>query len=167
MSVVFHVCAAVAVVGAGAAVFARRPAVSLAGFAIALAGLIVPLLELQAPIVAGLIFVAAIAVVGLLAGVARVTGETPVARRRPWAFWIPAGVGLAGFVWVFLATGSRQFVEPGEGLDPRVAREGGAQVLALLGGPWVVPTTLVALLALAAVSASVLTLAHTAPREST
>ena len=118
--------------------------------------------QLQAELVAGVVLLAGALVVALLAGVVRLAGlEAVPARaavpRRPVLFWLLAGLGLAGFCWVLLATGSRQVVELAPALDPRVGFGEGATVIDALGEQ-LVEGALVGLLALCAVIAAVLTL---------
>ncbi|KIG19627.1 hypothetical protein DB30_00136 [Enhygromyxa salina] len=142
---------------------ARQPRASLAGFAIALAALIVPLVQLRAPIVAAIVLLASALTVGLLAGLTGVNGrpDAPsVARggRLPLAFWVPAGLGLAGFAWVLLATGSRQVVEHGPPIERGASFGDGNVVLLQIAADHVVPALVVALLALCSVIAAVLTL---------
>lgn len=163
-SLTFFVAAGVALVAAVVGVSARRPQTSVAGFGLCLAALVVPVLLLQAPVVAALMLLAAALVIGLSAGIGARTqallDEGGRSRGLPWGFWIPAGLGLAGFVWVLVATASRQFNDSSAGLDPAFVASGGRRVLSILGAEWLVPTSLVGLLALTAVLASVLTLAH-------
>ena len=156
----FHASAAVAVSAALVAVASHDPRRSLAGFAIALAATIIPLAQLRAELVAGVVLLADAIVVALLAGVLRFARVDPAAaasRRPPVAFWLLAGLGLAGFCWVLLATGSRQVVEHAPMLEPRAGFGAAAAVLDALGD-LLVASLLVALLALCAVIAAVLTL---------
>jgi hypothetical protein len=82
------------------------------------------------------------------------------------AFWIPAGLGLTGFVWVLLATGSRQVVEVGPPLQPGAAFGDGSVMLLELAAGHLVPALVVGLLALCNVIAAVLTLVVERPRAS-
>lgn len=164
-----------AVIVSGAALVAmvaRRPRVSLAGFAIALAALIVPLVQLRAPAVAAVVLLACVLVVGLLAGVTTLRDATasaepgPRLRKLSLAFWGPAVLGLAGFVWVLLATGSRQVVEVGPPIERGAGFGDGSLVLLELAAGHLVPALVVALLALCSVIAAVLTLAIERPAAS-
>ncbi len=151
----FYASAAVAVLAGLAAVLVRRSDRALAGFAVAMAALLVPLVQLQATAVAAALLLAAGVGVVLLAALA---GPRLPQGRAPLSYTILAGLGVAGFAWVLLATGSRQVVDRGE---PRLAGEFGDPnaLLLELGTAFVIPATLVGLLALCAVIAAVLTLA--------
>lgn len=165
-SISFFVSAGLSVLAALAAIVVRQPTQALAGFALALAGLILPLLQLEAPTVAALVLLAVVVVVVLLAGLVRAQerrAESEPRRARSLAFLIPAILGLLGFVWVLLATGSRQYVEVGATLDPAEHFGQEQLILAELAGGWLVPATLVGLLALSAVIAAVLSLVHLRP----
>lgn len=153
----FYASAVIAVVAAGVAVLARRRERSLAGFAVALASLLVPLIQLGASTVAAVLLLGAAATVVLLGALVRLGGREAVPTRRlPVAYWLPAGLGLLGFVWVVLATGSRQVVDSGATLKPTSRFADGSALLIELGNTFVVPALLVALLALCAVIAAVL-----------
>ncbi|WP_146155662.1 hypothetical protein [Enhygromyxa salina] len=163
----FFASAAVALVAAVVAVSARQSRRSLGAFAIALVALIVPLVQLRAPTVAALVLLASAVIVALLGALVQLgagagSGSGPgVERASAWAspgFWLPAGLGLLGFVWVLLATGSRQVVEHGPPLEPGAAFGDGSVVLAELGVDHFVPALVVGLLALCSVIAAVLTL---------
>ena len=155
----FHAASAVAVAGALVAVFSRKPERSLAGFALALAALIVPLVQLEATLVAAAVLLAAGVCVALLGGLSRLAPASGAKAPRALSFWIPAGLGLAAFVWVLLASGSRQVVEPFPPLERRAVGYGvGERVLARIAGEHLVSATLVGLLALCCVIAAVLSL---------
>jgi hypothetical protein len=154
-AVAFHASAAIALIAGLAAVLVRRGDRALGGFAVAFAALLVPLIQLQAAAVAGVMLLAAASTVVLLGVVTR-TNASGSGQRLPLAYWLPAGIGLLGFVWVVLATGSRQVVDHGDPL-PRASKFGDQSALLLeLGTEFVVPALLVALLALCAVIAAVL-----------
>ncbi len=151
----FYASAAIALLAALAAVLVRRSDRALGGFAIAMAALLVPLIQLEATAVAGVTLLATTAIVVLLGVVARSEVQA-TAERMPSAYWVPAGLGLLGFVWVVLATGSRQVVNLGEPSRRGSEFGDGGALLIELGGEFVVPALLVALLALCAVIAAVL-----------
>jgi NADH:ubiquinone oxidoreductase subunit 6 (subunit J) len=157
----FYVSAAIALLAALVTVLARGRERALAGFAIAFAAMLVPLVQLGATTVAGVMLLATAVIVTLLGGLTSVRGEAPrarsVARRLPIAYWGPAALGLLGFGWVLLATGSRQVVEFGASLKPQGRFGDGDALLIELGNEFVVPALLIALLALCAVIAAVLT----------
>jgi hypothetical protein len=157
-SISFFASAVIALLAALAAVIARRRERGLAGAAICFAALLVPLVQLGAPAVAAVILLGAallVLVLGMLARLdAREVGRAP--RRAVIAYWLPAGLGLLGFVWVLLATGSRQVVDLGKPLPPGSRFADGSAVLIGLGNEFVVPALLVGLLALASVIAAVL-----------
>jgi NADH:ubiquinone oxidoreductase subunit 6 (subunit J) len=156
-SISFYASAGVALVAALAAVLVRRSDRSLACFAITFAALVVPLIELRASMVAGAMLLAATGSVALLGLVARLGPEGSAApQRMPLAYWLPAGLGLLGLVWVVLATGSRQVVDLGAPLSPKASFGQGEALLLEFGGTFLVPALLVALLALAAVIAAAL-----------
>lgn len=175
----FFASAVIASSAALVAMVARRPRVSLAGFAIALAALIVPLVQLRAPTVAAVLLLACVVVVGLLAGLTGLRdttaeadtselttaagGERSRLRQLSLAFWVPAVLGLAGFVWVLLATGSRQVVEVGPPIEQGAAFGEGSVVLLELAAAHLVPALVVGLLALCSVIAAVLTLVFERP----
>jgi hypothetical protein len=161
----FFASAAIASSAALMAMVVRQPRASLAGFAIALAALIVPLIQLRAPTVAAVVLLASALIVALLAGLTglhRQAGEAVISSkglgRLSWTFWAPAGLGLAGFVWVLLATGSRQVVEFGPPIEGGAAFGDGDVILLQIAADHLVPTLVVALLALCSVIAAVLTL---------
>jgi len=166
----FYMSAGVALVAALVAVGSRVPSRSVAGFALALAALIVPLLQLRAPFVAALSLLSTGLIVALLGGLIRLgppspssssssSSSSPLGRARGAKFWVPACLGLLGFVWSLLAAGSRQVIE-----DPPVLERGnlgygaGQQVLEVLAGEHLVAASVVGLLALCSVIAAVLTL---------
>jgi NADH:ubiquinone oxidoreductase subunit 6 (subunit J) len=160
----FVVAAALALIGGLTAVLARRSDHALAGFAVAAAALLVPLVQLQASAVAALTLLASAVAVVLLGTIVRIGGPGPGQGRAPIAYWIPAGLGLLGFAWVVLATGSRQVVDHGPPMPHGGGRPwgDGELVLAELAGGFVVPALLVGLLALCAVVAAVLGLVRKA-----
>lgn len=157
----FFVSAVLAVLAALGAVLARRSEQALAGFAVAFAAVLVPLVQLGATAVALLMLLATAAIVVLLGALVRLRGGPQGDKgeaKRPLAiaYWLPAGLGLLGFVWVVLATGSRQVVDLGATLKPDSRFGDGSALLIELGNTFVVPALLVALLALCAVIAAVL-----------
>jgi NADH:ubiquinone oxidoreductase subunit 6 (subunit J) len=156
-SISFFASAVIALLAALAAVIARRRERALAGAAICFAALLVPLVQLGASAVAAVILLTAallVLVLGMLARLdAHEVGRDP---RGAIAYWLPAGLGLLGFVWVLLATGSRQVVDLGKPLPPGSRFADGSALLIGLGNEFVVPTLLVGLLALASVIAAVL-----------
>lgn len=155
----FYASAVIAVLAACVATLARRRERALAGFAVASAALLVPLIQLGATAVAAVMLLAAAASVVLLGALVRLRGEAgPTKKRLPIAYWLPAGLGLLGFVWVVLATGSRQVVDFGATLKPTARFGDGSALLIELGNTFVVPALLVGLLALCAVIAAVLAL---------
>ncbi|HLT36784.1 MAG TPA: hypothetical protein VK034_10870 [Enhygromyxa sp.] len=159
-SISFYASAVIALLAALAAVTTRRSERSLAGGAIALAALLVPLIQLGATTVAAAVLLAATVLVVVLGVLMRIDkGAVAVAGRRPIAYRALAGLGLLGFCWVVLATGSRQVVQLGSPLPPRSRFADGDALLIQLGNEFVIPALLVALLALAAVIAAVLGLA--------
>lgn len=155
----FYASAAVALLAALGAVVARSPRRSLAGFAVALAALIVPLIQLRAAAVAGVVLLSSVVIVALLGGLAGLAGPRAASRgsRPPLGFWILGGLGLAGFCWVLLATGSRQVVELAPDLSHGAGFGEGPMIVDALGGH-MVAALIVGLLALCAVIAAVLTL---------
>lgn len=153
----FFASAGVAGLAALAAVASPRPRHALAGFAVVLVALIVPLIQLRAPMLAGVSLFSGAVVIGLLGGLARRDAPRPPTRRTP-VFWGLAGLGLLGFVWVLLATGSRQVVEPPPALTEGAALGQGASVMQVLAGEHLVASVIVGLLALACVIAAVLSL---------
>lgn len=163
VSISFYASAAIAVLAALAAVLVRRSDRALAGFAVAFAAMVVPLIQLQAATVASVVLLAAAVTVVLLGVVVRIgPPATSSGRRLPAAFWLPAGLGLLGFIWVVLATGSRQVVDLGPHLNsgPNAGGEfgEGSALLLEFGTDFMVPALLVGLLALCAVIAAVLSL---------
>ncbi|PRP98330.1 hypothetical protein [Enhygromyxa salina] len=163
-----------AVIASGAALIAmvvRQPRASLAAFGIALAALIVPLVQLRAPTVAAVVLLASGLIIALLAGLTGVSrgADAPAVARggRSLAFGVPATLGLAGFVWVLLATGSRQVVELGPPIEPGAAFGDGDVILLQVAADHTVPALVVALLALCSVIAAVLTLVFERPEAST
>lgn len=153
----FYISAGVAVLAALIAMLTSRSDRALAGFAVSFAALVVPLIQLRAATVAGVVLLAAAVIVILLGAVTRVGPRaTGPGRRLPIAFWLPAGLALLGFVWVVLATGSRQVVDFGPALPNRAEFGDGTALLLELGANHGVPALLVALLALACVIAAVL-----------
>jgi hypothetical protein len=156
-SLSFYASAVIALLAALAGVLARRTERSLAGFAVAFAALLVPLIQLGATAVAAVMLLAAAAIVVLLGALTQLRGAAakPI-TRLPIAYWLPAGLGLLGFVWVVLATGSRQVVAFGANVKPGARFGDGSALLIELGNTFVVPALLVALLALCAVIAAVL-----------
>jgi hypothetical protein len=165
MTIIFFASAAVAMIAALVAVVSRDSMRSLAGFAVAVAAVIVPLVQLRAPLVAGVLLVATAVSVLLLGALARLRvpdapggpSRAPVAGRSP-VYAVLAGAGLLGFVWVLLATGSRQVVESGPPLTPGNAFGDGSALLLELAGTQLVAGLVVGLLALCCVIAAVLTL---------
>lgn len=158
-SISFFASALIALLAGLFAVLARRAERALAGFAVALAALLVPLIQLGATTVAAVMLLAMGAVVVLLGALVQLRGTERAEGRvakKPIAYWVPAGLGLLGFVWVVLATGSRQVVELGATLKPGARFGDGGALLIELGNNFVVPAVLVALLALCAVIAAVL-----------
>lgn len=176
-SVAFFASALLCLGGAGYAVTARRLDRALAAFAVSILAAAVPLVQLGAGSVAALVVLAGAGVLGLLAGVdhlARATArstetenttEAAPPRARPWSYWILAGSGVAALIWVLLATGSRQVVEAPE--PPRGFAESSQAAWLSLGseGAWLWPSTVVALLALCAVLAGVLSMVSPATGE--
>jgi hypothetical protein len=159
-SISFFASALIALLAGLFAVLARRAERALAGFAIAFAALLVPLIQLGATTVAAVMLLARGVVVVLLGALVQLRGDQAGrAAKKPIAYWVPAGLGLLGFVWVVLATGSRQVVELGATLKPGARFGDGGALLIELGNNFVVPAVLVALLALCAVIAAVLGLA--------
>ncbi|MFO7568038.1 MAG: hypothetical protein R6X02_35680 [Enhygromyxa sp.] len=156
-SISFYASALVALLGALAAVLARRSERALAGGAIALAALLVPLIQLGATAVAAVLLLSTATLMILLGLLIRVdAGAAEPEPRLPIAYWLPAGLGVLGFAWVLLATGSRQVVDLGAPLKPGSRFGDGSALLIELGNTFVVPALLVALLALCAVIAAVL-----------
>lgn len=153
----FYASAVIALLAGLTAVVVRRSDRAIAGFAIAFAALLVPLIQLEAAAVAAVMLLAATGTIVLLGIVGR-TSSTGANGRVAIAYWVPAGLGLAGFAWVLLATGSRQVVDRGEPLAPGSKFGDGSALLLELGTNFVVPALLVALLALCAVIAAVLNL---------
>lgn len=182
-SVAFFASALLCLGGAGYAVTAHRLDRALAAFAVSILAAAVPLVQLGAGSVAALVVLAGAGVLGLLAGVdhlARATARTqssevdtehtpsrarPWTRARPWSYWVLAGSGVAALIWVLLATGSRQVVEAPE--PPRGFAESSQAAWLSLGseGAWLWPSTVVALLALCAVLAGVLSMVSPASGE--
>lgn len=158
-TIIFFASAVVAMIAAIVAIASRDAMRSLAGFAVAVAAVIVPLVELRAPLVAGvLLLVTAISVL-LLGALARLrTSTIERARARSPLHAVLAGAGLLGFVWVLLATGSRQVVESGPPLTPGNAFGDSAVLLLELAETGLVASLMVGLLALCCVIAAVLSL---------
>ena len=106
-SISFYASAVIGLLAALLAVLARRPERSLAGCAIAMAALLVPLIQLGAATVAAVMLLAVTVIVIVLGVLMRLddAGARVADRRRPIGYWLPAGLGLLGFVWVVLATG--------------------------------------------------------------
>lgn len=161
----FHISAVVAMAAALFAVSTRAPQRALAGFCVALAAVVVPLVQLDAPLVAGLTLLCAGIIAALLAGMLGLRAPTSSAKAgrsglgRGAKFWIPAGLGLAGFIWVLLASGSRQVIEPLPAIERRQLGYGeGDRALELLAGAHLVASSIVGLLALCCVIAAVVTL---------
>ena len=157
-SVGFYLAAGVALLGGLATVLARRSDHALAGFAVAAAALVVPLVQLHATAVAAVLLLATAGAVVLLGALVRLGGAGPTPGRAPLAYWIPASLGLLGFVWVVFATGSRQVVDHGPALPHGAGHPwgDGEVVLARIADGFAVPAVLVGLLALCAVIAAVL-----------
>jgi NADH:ubiquinone oxidoreductase subunit 6 (subunit J) len=158
MVMLFFASAAVAVVAALVAVASRDSMRSLAAFAVALAALIGPLVQLRAPLVAGVLLVATAVSVLLLGALAGMRGPSSGGGARSPLYAVLAGAGLLGFVWVLLATGSRQVVESGPPLTPGHAFGDSSALLLELADAHMVAGVLVGLLALCCVIAAVLTL---------
>lgn len=161
-SISFFASAAIASIAALVAVGAPQARHALAGFAVALTALVVPLIQLAAPAVAAVLLLAGgvvLALLGALVGLAP-TASVPRRATSP-AYWILTAAGLLGFVWVLLATGSRQVVESA----PPLARgaEFGTEVPVELAAGHVVSSLVVGLLALCSVIAAVLTLVGERP----
>jgi NADH:ubiquinone oxidoreductase subunit 6 (subunit J) len=157
MAIIFFASAVVATIAALVAVSARDSMRSLAGFAVALAAMVVPLVQLRAPMVAGVLLVSMTVSVLLLGALAQLRAPTPGARRSS-LYVVLAGTGLLGFVWVLLATGSRQVVESGPPLTPGDAFGQSSALLLELTDTHLVAGLVVGLLALCCVIAAVLTL---------
>jgi NADH:ubiquinone oxidoreductase subunit 6 (subunit J) len=153
----FYVSAVIALLAALVVVRARRRERALAGFAVAFAALLVPLIQLGAATVAAVVLLATTMIVVLLAMLPRMApGAAMEPGRPPKIYWLPAALGLLGFAWVVLATGSRQVAEHGATLKPTERFGDGGLLFIQLGNDFVVPALLVALLALCAVIAAVL-----------
>jgi NADH:ubiquinone oxidoreductase subunit 6 (subunit J) len=153
----FWVAALVAVGSAIVGMLTRRPERALACFALVGAALVVPLLQLGAGMVAAIELLAVLLGLALLLGLvgSRPASKPPGPRSpRPIAAWLLAGAALLVFVWVLLATGSRQVVETGARL-PRGFGES-EQLHELLYGRWLVPLELVGLIGLVVLVAAVL-----------
>jgi NADH:ubiquinone oxidoreductase subunit 6 (subunit J) len=153
----FWVAALVAVGSALVGMLTRRPERALACFALVGAALVVPLLLLGAGMVAAIELLAVVLGLALLLGLVagRRDSAQPASRSpKPIAAWLLAGAALLGFVWVLLATGSRQVAETGAKL-PRGFGESAA-LHELLFGRWLVPLELVGLIALVVLVAAVL-----------
>jgi hypothetical protein len=158
MVIIFFASAAVATIAALVAVSSRDSMRSLAGFAVAVAAVIVPLVQLRAPLVAGVLLLAMAVSVLLLGALARLRAPTTDVAARSPVFAVLAGAGLLGFVWVLLATGSRQVVESGPPLTPGNAFGDSSALLLELADAQLVAGLVVGLLALCCVIAAVLTL---------
>jgi NADH:ubiquinone oxidoreductase subunit 6 (subunit J) len=152
----FFMAALVAVGAAIVGMLTRRPERALACFALVGAALVVPLLQLGAGMVAAIELLAVLLGLALLLGLVadRRASQHQVSRPRPIAAWLLAGGALLGFVWVLLATGSRQVAETGARL-PRGFGES-EPLHELLFGRWLVPLELVGLIALVVLVAAVL-----------
>jgi NADH:ubiquinone oxidoreductase subunit 6 (subunit J) len=158
MVILFFASAAVAVIAALVAVGSRDSMRSLAGFAVGLAALIGPLVQLRAPLVAGVLLLATAVSVLLLGALARMRGASSGVGARSPLYAVLAGAGLLAFVWVLLATGSRQVVESGPPLTPGHAFGDSSALLLELADAHMVAGVMVGLLALCCVIAAVLTL---------
>lgn len=153
----FVMAALVAVGAAIVGMLTRRPERALACFGLVGAALVVPLVQLGAGMVAAIELLAVVLGLVLLFGLVanrRVAQQPARSTPKPIAAWIVAGAALLGFVWVLLATGSRQVVETGAKLDPEFAES--ATLHELLFGRWLVPLELVGLIALVVLVAAVL-----------
>jgi NADH:ubiquinone oxidoreductase subunit 6 (subunit J) len=157
-TIIFFASAAVATIAALVAVSSRDAMRSLAGFAVAVAAVIVPLVQLRAPLVGGVMLVAMAVSVLLLGALARMRTRTADAGGRSPVYAVLAGAGLLGFVWVLLATGSRQVVESGPPLTPGNAFGDSSALMLELAETQLVAGLVVGLLALCCVIAAVLTL---------
>lgn len=157
-TIIFFASAAVAMIAALVAVSSRDAMRSLAGFAVAVAAVIVPLVQLRAPLVAGVLLLATAVSVLLLGALARLRAPTTDAGARSPVYAVLAGAGLLGFVWVLLATGSRQVVESGPPLTPGNAFGDSSALLLELAETQLIAGLVVGLLALCCVIAAVLTL---------
>lgn len=150
----FYVAAAIATIGALVGVLARRPERALAGLALCGAALVVPLVQLAAAWVAAIELLAVVLGVGLLFGLhANRSGRVGPPARAIGA-WLLAGGALLAFVWVLLATGSRQVVETGP--TPKRGFGDAAALDELVFGRFMVPLELVGLIALVVLVAAVL-----------
>jgi NADH:ubiquinone oxidoreductase subunit 6 (subunit J) len=153
----FYVSAVIALIAALVVVRARRHERALGGLAVTFAALLVPLIQLGAATVAAAVLLSTTMIVVLLAMLPRMrAGGEVQPERAPRIYWLPAALGLLGFAWVVLATGSRQVAEHGETLKPTQRFGDGGLLFIQLGNDFVVPALLVALLALCAVIAAVL-----------
>jgi NADH:ubiquinone oxidoreductase subunit 6 (subunit J) len=153
----FYVAALVAVGSAIVGMLTRRPERALACFALVGAALVVPLLQLGAGLVAAIELLAVLLGLALLLGlIGGRRGEAPAGgtRPRPIASWLAAGAAWLAFVWVLLATGSRQVVETGARLKRGFGES--ATLYELLFGRWLVPLELVGMIALVVLVAAVL-----------
>ncbi len=157
-SISFFVAATLAVIAALAGVLARRPARSLGCFAVVPVALALPLLQLGAETVAAILVLGGMLSLALLAGWVAMSRSQPSApaRPRPIAAWVLAGAGLLAFVWVLLATGSRQVIEPGKSLASTEGATRAERLQDLLFGRWMVPVELLGLIALVVLIAAVL-----------
>jgi NADH:ubiquinone oxidoreductase subunit 6 (subunit J) len=154
----FYVAATIAVASAIVGMLARKPDRALACFALVGAALVVPLVQLGAGMVAAIELLTVLLGLALLLGLVadrRVPSQpVPAKTPKPIAAWLLAGVALLGFVWVLLATGSRQVVETGARLKRGFGDS--ATLHELLFGRWLVPLELVGLIALVVLIAAVL-----------
>ncbi|NVB40795.1 hypothetical protein G6O69_23345 [Pseudenhygromyxa sp. WMMC2535] len=108
----FLAFAAVAVIAAGSAMFARRASASLAGFCVALLALIVPFASLGAPLLGALVLALAAMIMATLLGLSRLEAAAPEQRApRSSLFWLGAGAGLLAFTWLLGSVLSRQFID--------------------------------------------------------
>ncbi len=157
-AIIFFASAVVATIAALVAVSSRDAMRSLAGFAVAMAAVIVPLVQLRAALVGGVLLMATAVCVLLLGALARMRTPTAKPGGRSPVYAVLAGAGLLGFVWVLLATGSRQVVESGPPLTPGNAFGDSSALLLELAETQLVAGLVVGLLALCCVIAAVLTL---------
>jgi NADH:ubiquinone oxidoreductase subunit 6 (subunit J) len=155
-TIIFFASAVIAMLAALVAVSSRDAMRSLAGFAVAVAAVIVPLVQLRAPLVAGVLLVVTAVIVLLLGALARLQASTQHVLARSRVYALLAGAGLLGFVWVLLATGSRQVVESGPPLTPGNAFGNSSALLLELAETQLVAALVVGLLALCCVIAAVL-----------
>lgn len=155
----FYLASAIALTSAIVGMLTRRPERALACFALVAAALVVPLVQLGAGMVAAIELLTGLVGLALLLGLvvqARGRGEAESGRStpKPIAAWVLGGAALLGFVWVLLATGSRQVAEAGAKLEPGFGES--ATLYEQLFGRYLVPLELVGLIALVVLVASVL-----------